>query len=534
LIAFFIVSFSASSKDSYHFKIKMKDKANKTCLLAFYHSGSQYIKDTFETDDKGFAEIKGDEKLDGGLYLIAIDGVLIFDFVYSGKENGFSIELDPADPYRTAKIKGSKDNELFFSLNVKRVDVLTDNSYLDDSIKSNKGNEAKIKAFKQQKTDNMNQLNVFTEQMAENNKGTFTSNFINIYREKNVPEPSPEIVAKATEKGEKFDSLMWKFYWSVNHYWDLVDFSDDRIIRTPMFKEKVMMYFKPSYSYSHPDSLAQRAIKVIDLACAGGNYEMFKNVLTWIFGRYQESKVLGHDGILVALADKYYLTEVPNDCKADWLKPKQLKNLKDYVDALRYTKIDMQAPMFFGQDLNGATHSLYDIDAEYTLVYVWSATCGHCKKVTPKFLDVYHDFKDKGFEVVAINNDRDDIKNEKGEVIGFKETKEYHKFVNEKQLDWLNVTDLYNQSDYRKLYGINSTPKAFLLDKDKKIIAPRLDHITLRKILMNKIDGMTDKEIDKFLKENGYLDDLKELDDDYDNKLDMNKESEEGEEEEKG
>lgn len=497
-----LLSITSSFAAGYNFKIKLAGEANKQVLLGYYHSGSQFVADTFTSDANGLIEFKGDEDLDGGLYLLAIDGALVMDFVYSGKEHGFSIETDPSDPYRKAKVKGSKDNDLFFSLNVNRVDNLTDIRAIDKKIEASKDKEEK-KKLREEKGQKGDAMIKFQTEMADNNPGTFTSSFINVYREVEIPEITDEIV----NGKQDFDSLLWQFQYSVDHYWDFVDFSDERIIRTPMFKQKVMRYFSPRYCYQHHDSITNQAYKVIDPACEGG-HEMFKNVLTWVFGRYQESKILGYDCIMVGLADRYYLNSVEDKCHGDWLTKKQIKKLKDYVDALRYTCMDMKAPFVVGTDMEGKQRSLYDIDAEYTLVYVWSANCGHCKKVTPKFLDVYHDFKTKGFEVYAINNDREDIKNEDGDIIDFKEEKDYHEFVNKNKLDWINVTDVYNRSQYRKFYGINSTPKAFLLDKDKNIVAPRLDHITLRKLLMNRLDGMKSDDIDKFLKENGYLEDI--------------------------
>lgn len=492
-----------SLAQGYDFTIKLKGETNKDLLLGYYHSGQQYVYDTFKLDDKGVAEIKGEEDLDGGMYLIAVDGGLVFDFVYAGNEKGFEISTDPKDPYRKAKIKKSKDNELFFALNVKRINILTENNILEDSMKKVGPTEKQVLKAKMQA--NFEELESFQKELAVNNPGTFTANFINTYRDVEIPEPTPAVV----QGKEDFDTLLWKFEYQVEHYFDLVDFSDERLLRTPMFKSKVMRYFSPRFCYQHQDSIVQRAYKVVDLACDGG-YEMFKNVLTWIFGRYQDSKIVGFDCIIVGLADRYYLNSEDDQCHADWLKPKQIKNLKEYVDALRYTCMGAKAPPLFGLTPEGKTVSLYNVDAEYTLVYIWSANCGHCKKVTPKFLDVYHDFKGKGFEVIAVNNDRKEIKNDKGEVIKYEDAPDYLEFIKENELDWINITDLYNQSEYRKFYGVNSTPKVFLLDKDKKIVAPRIDHITLRKILMNRLDGMSQEEIDKFLRENGYLDDIEE------------------------
>jgi len=44
-----------------------------------------------------------------------------------------------------------------------------------------------------------------------------------------------------------------------------------------------------------------------------------------------------------------------------------------------------------------------------------------------------------------------------------------------KILEWTNVWDPTNSSNFRKLYDVTSTPIIYILDKNKKIVAKRLD-----------------------------------------------------------
>ena len=48
------------------------------------------------------------------------------------------------------------------------------------------------------------------------------------------------------------------------------------------------------------------------------------------------------------------------------------------------------------------------------------------------------------------------------------------KYINEHNLDWINVEDPEQKTAYKYLYDIYSTPVIYLLDKEKKIIAKRL------------------------------------------------------------
>lgn len=53
--------------------------------------------------------------------------------------------------------------------------------------------------------------------------------------------------------------------------------------------------------------------------------------------------------------------------------------------------------------------------------------------------------------------------------------KEWMDYVNEHHLEWINVWDPYNQSNFRKLYDIYSTPVIYILDKDRNIRYKRID-----------------------------------------------------------
>ena len=49
--------------------------------------------------------------------------------------------------------------------------------------------------------------------------------------------------------------------------------------------------------------------------------------------------------------------------------------------------------------------------------------------------------------------------------------------------DFINVSDTDNKTNFRVFYDIYSTPVLYLLDKDKKILAKRLDIYNLKKYL---------------------------------------------------
>ena len=78
--------------------------------------------------------------------------------------------------------------------------------------------------------------------------------------------------------------------------------------------------------------------------------------------------------------------------------------------------------------------------------------------------------------------------------------------IKDKKMDWVNISDFphanknagkyvyemqvtdFPSLNFRKTYDIFSTPQIYLLDKDNKIVAKRLDANNLARILERKLD----------------------------------------------
>jgi len=130
-------------------------------------------------------------------------------------------------------------------------------------------------------------------------------------------------------------------------------------------------------------------------------------------------------------------------------------------------------------------------------LYFWDPECGHCKVVTPKLQTLYEQkFKERNIEIFAV-----------GKAIG-EDFDKWKKFIRTNNLEFINVavTDkLYKAAvtdarmfvpqfttieslNYQQTYDIYATPKVFVLDKDKKIIAKSLT-ISQLEDMLDKMQG---------------------------------------------
>jgi thiol-disulfide isomerase/thioredoxin len=121
-----------------------------------------------------------------------------------------------------------------------------------------------------------------------------------------------------------------------------------------------------------------------------------------------------------------------------------------------FTDFEMKTP-------DGKTIKLSDNvgKGKVTLIDFWASWCPPCRKDIPHLIELYKQYKDKGFEIVGVSLDRTNDAWVKG--------------IQDLNITWPQMSDLkYWQSEGAALYGVNSIPHTVLVDKDGVIIAKSL------------------------------------------------------------
>lgn len=176
---------------------------------------------------------------------------------------------------------------------------------------------------------------------------------------------------------------------------------------------------------------------------------------------------MGMDGVFVHLGKNYFMKGFAKE----WFTDKQLEKLSERVIALDPLLIGKKAPNIVVKDTAQKKFlELYAVEADFTVVYIWSPTCGHCKTSTPKLKTLYDKVKDKGVEVFAVGSEY--------------ENEEWKEFIIKHELNFLNGSDGETmQSNFRNSYDVFSTPQTYLLDKDKNILSKKMSIESLEQIL---------------------------------------------------
>jgi len=182
---------------------------------------------------------------------------------------------------------------------------------------------------------------------------------------------------------------------------------------------------------------------------------MFQFISVYLFNHFRESEIMGHDAVLVKIADDIYLSG-----KADWVTSDFKKDLQRQVELLRHNLIGMKAENLVMDSYKGIFVALYDIEKEFTILYFWEPNCGFCKEYTPKLRDYYLKARNEGVEVFAVCTISDKAA--------------WTKYIDENNLSWINGWDPDRSSHFDYYYNVQTTPMVYILDRNKKIIAKKI------------------------------------------------------------
>ncbi len=110
------------------------------------------------------------------------------------------------------------------------------------------------------------------------------------------------------------------------------------------------------------------------------------------------------------------------------------------------------APNFTLKTPDGKTVSLKDFRGKVVLVNFWATWCPPCREEMPLFEEIYQKYKDKGFVILAINTDPENLEN----------------FENV-----YSFTILIGNDEVVNAYNVMGLPTSYLIDRNGVIVKVR-------------------------------------------------------------
>jgi thiol-disulfide isomerase/thioredoxin len=453
---------NGATSNGYHLKFKITGLRDSLCYLANYYGDKQYLKDSAKADEAGNVVFKNQERLPGGIYLFVFPNKTYFEILID-KEQDFSMECTKDETVETMKVKGSNENEEFYAylkfiseksksiqpLRTQRDQMIADKRPTDEL-------DVQMKAIDKSVVDYKNAV-------IAKNTNSFLSKILKASQDISIPE------APTLANGKKDSTFAYLYYKA--HYFDNLDLADDRLLRTPMYHNKVESYLK-NMIMQIPDSIIPEVDMLITKAKP--NQETFKYMIWFTTNNYETSNIMGMDAVFVHLVKTYY-----NKATTPWVDDATLYKIQERARILEPILIGKKVKNLILTDSLDKYQALYNINKPFTILYFWDPDCGHCKKTTPLVKAYYDKVKSKGVEVYAVCTEV--------------EMEKWRKYIKENDLTWINVADPKVQNNFRQEFDILTTPQIFILDKDKKVIAKKIDEVTLEKILDSELERVSKK-----------------------------------------
>lgn len=440
----------AQNKEGFSIRGKVHGIKDTTVFLAHYFGyNQQVIKDTAKVDAQGNFHFQGDKTLPEGLYLVSLPKNKYMDIIIGNQD--FSFETDTMNLITKMKVSGSKENESFFKFQQDMAMKFDDMKAVELERKMSNSPLASVKIKRIQ-----DEISKFQKEWLESTKGMFVNKLIKASQD-------PEIPPFGKPLGTKADTTafyQYQFNYYKEHFWDNVDLTDDRLMRTPFLQKKIERYFD-DLTVQASDSIIKSSDIVLSLA---KGRDVRRYVIYKIASTYENPKILGTDGAFVHIAEKYYIGE-----PALW-DTSTVRKMKERVIVLKPLLVGKTFPDMFLTDTLGTEIKIPKIVADYTVLFIYDPECGHCRESAPKLAKAYENLKTKNVKVIAASIDRVPTK--------------WKKFIKEFKLEnMIHGIDIHKNpqtgkeeyyTDFKNSFDIYATPVIYVLDKDKKIIAKRL------------------------------------------------------------
>lgn len=441
-------------------QIKAKQLAGEKLLLAYYYFGQIYVKDSITVDAKGKGKFVSKEKLPQGLYTICVKRTPVFDLILGGDQT-MTVKIDTTNHYDNIVVEGSAESADFNDYAMFMKHLQRNSKEQNERIKelTDTAEISKIKAELRLMGASMTEKqNILIKKYPQSMCGIFVKGL------QSAEFKEPEGYEQMS------DSMKWVLGYAFqrDHYFDNINLSDERSLHTPYLSQTLDTYMDKVLIQRY-DSIIPPALALVEKS--RGNENTFRAICNYMLQRSVKSNIMGMDRLLVDLGKKYYLTGT-----ATWADSTLKSNIGKEIKKIEHSLVGDTAHNIKLQELNGNYRPIYDMSgSQYTVLFFFEPQCGHCKKTAPQVAELYEAYKDDPrVKVIA--------------VYMLTDKKEWTDFIEEKKMqNMTNVWDPERTSFYWYWYDTSSTPMIYVLDKDHKIFAKKIDADTLKLIFEHEL-----------------------------------------------
>ncbi len=418
-----------------------------------------FLADSAVVDASGHFVLRRKKMLAPGFYTFLLPGMKNLSILID-KDQRMTMRAKASDFLGTMQVEGSLNTSLFYETIRFQAKQEPELAQTTATMNKSAANSPEFIQAKQRQMQILEERKVYLDGIYKQNPDAFFTKF-------KIAGQNPEFKEFKKPNGD-MDTMRQLMNYR-EHFWDGVDFNDDRLLNTPVIGNKLKRYIK-ELTPQHPDSLIKVADPLIQRVIKHKQY--FKYFTNWIALQYENTKTTVMDGeaVYVHIIKNYFIPEY-----AWWDKPENLGGLQTHVWEMEASLMGRKGPDVRAQDINGQFKSIYEMTAPIVVVFMFSPDCEHCQKEAAEVEALYKKWKTRGVDFYGIAVSTTD--------------EEWKKFVKEKGFTFTNVFDPTNRAIYAK-YFVDITPEIYVLNKDRIIVGKNLHPNQLETIFERELRKM--------------------------------------------
>ena len=270
-----------------------------------------------------------------------------------------------------------------------------------------------------------------------------------------IPVRVPEFHWGSHEGSEGAAQQYYKYL--INHYFDNVDFKDERLMYTPLdinVKEFFLESVFPQTAEVMIDAIEKFLARMVDenpTQTQKDNQDIYLKKLIHAYINADPK----YDEVFIYLVDNYV-----SKTNTEFISSAEKDVFKRIADRKRRTLTGETIPAFESYTIDRHKISTADIKSKYTILWFWDPDCEHCSEYTPILCDFYAKYHELyQFDVIACSVTEDYDR--------------WVKFIQEHHLEWFNTSYAMGAPNYDAVEYFNfaDTPAVFVIDQQHKIVA---------------------------------------------------------------
>ena len=426
-------------------KVEIEGLGSGVCHLIGVYTDQFFMADSVMATG-GKLTLKKNEPYQPGFYYLRLPDRRTTIQMLIDQDQTFTMKTKMNNLVNGMQVEGSLDNQLLFQTLKFEASQQSDFNRVNGQLKTlSPGTEAynQVKAEQKELTDK--RLAYLDKVFTENPKSLYTA-----FKEAGQnPNIEPVLNADGSVNNDEYVKKYRQMFW------DNVNFNDDRLLYTPVIANKLKRYMT-ELTAQNPDAIKASADHLV--AQTLNHKTFFQYFANWIVLNYEPTKttLMDSEAVFVHMIQNYFTYE-----RAFWSDSTEIHSLQLRAYEMSNSLVGQKGPDVKAADPNGKMRSIYEMKADYVIVYMWNPDCEHCAEQTPQLVQFYHQWKPKGVDVFAI--------------VVNTEKQEWVNGIKRYNMPWENnVHDPTNRAIYAT-YFVDNTPEVYILDPDRKIIAKNLN-----------------------------------------------------------